>query len=279
MEMLERMRRAREDLGLDLPALAERTRVRVHLLSAVEDGRFEELPRGVYARGVVRAYATAVGIDPNRAVTAVVAMLPELEDPLDGIARVRGFARQHESAAESGSEPAVRHPDAAAAGALAARLPTADPAVPVVVAPGAPIRPWQPAVQAASFIDSLVLAGIGCILVVLISLTAGMPVAELLDIAGPSVAILFLLIASLYFLLLAGIRGATVGTHLMRLAPERVAAPMTLGAAGRRAAAVVVRELSILVDLLLPLPAARVPGGRPAASRSGTRLAGRAAAR
>ena len=71
MEILEQMRQAREELGLDLHALEHRTRVRLHLLEAVEQGRFEDLPRGVYARAVVRAYATAVGMDPNRVVTAV----------------------------------------------------------------------------------------------------------------------------------------------------------------------------------------------------------------
>lgn len=278
VEMLERMRRAREELGLDLRALEQRTRVRMHLLSAVEDGRLDELPRGVYARSVVRAYASAVGIDPNRAVTAVAALLPDLEDPLDGIARVRGFARCHEPAAPPAPSDSSADDTSRAADGI---VPSGKAAAPAdaATAAGSGIPAWQPARQAAALIDGLVLGSIGLGLLALTSGTAGVPMAELPAFAVPALVMLVILIAGLYFLVLGGILGATVGTHLMRIPLAHGDEPVRIETAARRACAVAAPEISILVDALLPILMGRAPGGKPSGPRSGTRWAGRAAAR
>ena len=66
-------------------------------LDAIERGSFDSLPSGLYGRHAVRAYASAVGIDPGRALEEVAALLPQPEDPLDGLARVRGLPRRHHS--------------------------------------------------------------------------------------------------------------------------------------------------------------------------------------
>jgi hypothetical protein len=261
VDMLEQLRCARETLGLDLPALEQRTRVRLHLLAAVEEGRFEELPRGVYARAVVRAYASAVGIDPNRAVTAVAALLPEQEDALDGIARVRGFARAsaHPIAATStAADELAENPAGFSAGALSS----------VILAR-----------SAAAAIDGAVLAAIGLVLLVLTAAAAGVTVGAVLTFAAPALLTLFALIAGLYFLLLGGILGETVGSRVMQISRVSIAAPVGVRAMSHRACEVAVRELSILVDVLLPIIEARVPGGRPGAPRSGTPWEDRAPAR
>jgi hypothetical protein len=260
--MLEQLRCARETLGLDLPALEQRTRVRVHLLAAVEEGRFEALPRGVYARAVVRAYASAVGIDPNRAVTAVASLLPEQEDPLDGIARVRGFSR-----------PAAH---AAQAAVTADELP--EESEPVDFSPDA-ISPVIVARSAAAAIDGAVLTAIGLALLVLTAGAAGVTAAALLTFAAPALLTLFALIAGLYFLLLGGILGETVGSRVMHISRADIAAPVGVRAMSQRACEVAVRELSILVDVLLPIIEARAPGGRPGAPRSRTPWEDRATAR
>lgn len=57
------LRRAREELGLDLNALEERTKIRKRYLLALEEGDWSVLPGDVYARGFVRSYAEAVGLD------------------------------------------------------------------------------------------------------------------------------------------------------------------------------------------------------------------------
>ncbi len=59
------LRERREQLGLDLRALHERTRIRHHYLEAIEAERFAALPPDVFLREYVRQVAHALGIsDP-----------------------------------------------------------------------------------------------------------------------------------------------------------------------------------------------------------------------
>lgn len=62
----ERLRNAREAKGLSLRAVADLTRIRAVYLQALEDERFDALPGGVYARGFLRTYADALGLDADR---------------------------------------------------------------------------------------------------------------------------------------------------------------------------------------------------------------------
>ena len=269
MEILEQMRQAREELGLDLYALEHRTRVRLHLLEAVEQGRFEDLPRGVYARAVVRAYATAVGMDPNRVVTAVASLLPEAEDVLDGIARVRGLPRLASGESQL-KAPGVAAP-AAAAATTASALARANASDPIATA-AQTTRDVVSAMREAGMTGAPLAAAIDGALLLVIHLAvttlgaraAGVPVPAFAELAAPALLMLFVLIGGLYFLLLGGVRGATIGARLagMRIpdAPARHA-----GAIGSRALEVAARELSIVVDLFLPLvqrPAGISGGGR-----------------
>lgn len=57
------LRDARERAGLGLSDLAEVTHVRRVYLTALEEGRYADLPEDVYARNFVRLYANAVGLD------------------------------------------------------------------------------------------------------------------------------------------------------------------------------------------------------------------------
>jgi hypothetical protein len=54
------LRRCREELGISMAALTERTRIR--RLDRIENERFEELPPEPYLRGYVLQYAHALGI-------------------------------------------------------------------------------------------------------------------------------------------------------------------------------------------------------------------------
>src|SRR5438093_13427782 len=59
------LRERREQLGLDLRALHERTRIRHHYLEAIEAERFAVLPPDVFLREYVRQVAHALAIsDP-----------------------------------------------------------------------------------------------------------------------------------------------------------------------------------------------------------------------
>jgi cytoskeletal protein RodZ len=62
----ERLRNAREAKGLSLRAVADVTRIRTIYLEALEEERFDQLPGAVYARGFLRTYADALGLDPDR---------------------------------------------------------------------------------------------------------------------------------------------------------------------------------------------------------------------
>lgn len=61
--MGERLRAAREELGLDLAEIAARTRIQLRHLAAIENSDFGALPSPAYAIGFSKAYARAVGID------------------------------------------------------------------------------------------------------------------------------------------------------------------------------------------------------------------------
>jgi len=216
---------------LDLHALERRTHIRVHLLEAVEQGRFSALPRGLYARAIIRAYAGAVGIDPDRAMAEVAPLLPGVEDPMVGVARVRGFKR-----------PALRA--------------SPDPATPDPVLHShrvewhLPLDTGQPQRAAAAAIDGALLTTIQVTLVALTAHTAGVSVRNLLESATPALVMLFVLISGLYFVLLGGIAGATIGARVMGCGrPERLTA--NLSAVLLRAGCAAARELSILVDVCL----------------------------
>lgn len=64
------LRTERERRGIALDDIAVATRVSVRNLQALEAERFQELPGGVFNRGIVRAYARFCGLDEDGTVTA-----------------------------------------------------------------------------------------------------------------------------------------------------------------------------------------------------------------
>lgn len=65
------LRSAREAQGLTLSDIAQRTRIPLRHLEAVEDGKFQALPSITYAMGFGRAYARAVGVDETEVARAL----------------------------------------------------------------------------------------------------------------------------------------------------------------------------------------------------------------
>src|SRR5262245_37403261 len=88
-----RLKQARERRGLSMSTIARDSGVREINLELIERNRFEYLPTGLYGRSAVRAYATAVGLPADEAIGEVLHRLREPEDPIDGLARVRGIER------------------------------------------------------------------------------------------------------------------------------------------------------------------------------------------
>jgi len=64
----EALRRARESLGLDVEDIALATHVRADYLAALEELDLDPLPARPFAVGYVRAYARALGLDPEAVV-------------------------------------------------------------------------------------------------------------------------------------------------------------------------------------------------------------------
>src|SRR5215213_7787297 len=59
----EKLRAAREKLGIDRGEVSLRTKINERHLAAVEDSDFTALPARIYAVGFARSYAGAVGLD------------------------------------------------------------------------------------------------------------------------------------------------------------------------------------------------------------------------
>lgn len=90
---------ARLRCGSSIEAVATRTRISARYIRAMDDGRFAELPAGLYARAYVRAFAAAVGLDESE-LEPILPLLPPAVDPLpvikEGRTRSRGSGRSEQ---------------------------------------------------------------------------------------------------------------------------------------------------------------------------------------
>src|SRR6185436_11064253 len=59
-----------------LEMIEKKTKVSIGLLRSLEDGGCEGWPGGIYSRGYVRAYAEAIGVDPEHVLAAFVECYP-----------------------------------------------------------------------------------------------------------------------------------------------------------------------------------------------------------
>jgi cytoskeletal protein RodZ len=65
MDVGTTLRTARERRGLSIPELAATTKIPASLLAAIDDNAFARVPRGIFVRGYLRAYAREVGLEPE----------------------------------------------------------------------------------------------------------------------------------------------------------------------------------------------------------------------
>jgi hypothetical protein len=72
----EKLREARQHGGISLKEIADATKISVSMLQALERNDISRLPGGVYGRGYVRSFATAVALDPEAAVAEFVTQFP-----------------------------------------------------------------------------------------------------------------------------------------------------------------------------------------------------------
>jgi cytoskeletal protein RodZ len=63
-----RLRQAREARGVSLREIANRTKISVVALAALERNDVSKLPGGIFSRSIVKSYASEVGLDPEGTV-------------------------------------------------------------------------------------------------------------------------------------------------------------------------------------------------------------------
>jgi len=73
----DKLREAREGLGLTLADIANKTRVPMRHLEAIENNRMEGMASPAYAIGFTKTYARAVGLD-DRAIAAELRQSPQM---------------------------------------------------------------------------------------------------------------------------------------------------------------------------------------------------------
>ena|SRR5687768_5747255 len=71
------LRRYRQKSRTSLDDIAEELRVKRELLEALENNDLSEWPRGLYARAMIRTYASAVGLDPLETVNEFCRLFPQ----------------------------------------------------------------------------------------------------------------------------------------------------------------------------------------------------------
>jgi hypothetical protein len=71
------LRGYREQSGVSLQQIAERSKVGLRYLQYIEDDRHHDLPARVYLRGFLLEYARALGLEPSITADAYLATLPK----------------------------------------------------------------------------------------------------------------------------------------------------------------------------------------------------------
>jgi hypothetical protein len=218
---------ARVKSNIDLDALSARTSLSSKMLRRIDEGRFEELPPGLYARSYVKSFAAEVGLDPVEALKAVEHLLPAAPDPLPVWRELRGptvsdrltafvervRARQIAPAAtgdEVGTGEARDHDQ------------------------HAELLRWHLTRLGAAAVDAMVLIAMNAALVLLVAVGTALPPGALLREASGALATLCAVPTALYFVLFKGIAGRTLGSWLCRLPEPPPHSPLTLDVILRR---------------------------------------------
>jgi hypothetical protein len=194
MEVWMSLHRARLARGLDLDDVAAATRLSPAVVRKIDEGRFHELPSGLYARAYVRAFAAAVDLPPEETLRGLQPLLPREADPLpilrdmvepSALERLRALGARC-WAGTLASRPARRSAGATTYASLSMRC-------------------------AIGTVDGLLVLGIDAVLVLLTAWSCGVTVEVLLDRAGTPVAVFCAVPLTIYFVLFGGVAGRTPG--------------------------------------------------------------------
>jgi hypothetical protein len=225
----QRLRRVRIARGLSHATLAHQCALRVEWLQAIDEGRFGDLPSGLYGRSAVRRYAASLGLNPEEVLAACAPLLPLVEDPISALGRLRGLPappRRSDALAVHADKPQARRNEEELA-ATPCELPS-----------------WR--LLAAAAVDAIVVVGL-LIAVVTCTVASGIPMSGLGGAATPAFALLTFVLGSCYFVVLGGIVGATAGEHVFGGRSETDGGrPLDLRAVGVRTLNCVLRDAQFI---------------------------------
>ena len=89
------LRHARERRGLSQQDLAERIRLRLFYIYALEEEAWDRLPAPVFVKGFIKSYARAAGLDENEVLGLYQSLVPHvLASPFPGIRNERTLFRK-----------------------------------------------------------------------------------------------------------------------------------------------------------------------------------------
>jgi hypothetical protein len=230
------LRRARLARGLTVEDVAARTRLSPRIVTLLDEGRFDELPGGLYARSYVKAFAIATGTDPEAAVARIGRLLPGVPDPVDAIRDAIGCPAEAPplaadlnriwSTVRARAQAGLARPNATPLRVIAAR-------------------------SASACLDTLLLCSLNALLVGAVARFCDASASAVVEAAGASVATLCAFTWTMYYVLLAGIGTHTAGTWIFGGSRRPGKRPVTLAAILRKAGAAWVNQVSVLVDLAL----------------------------
>ena len=201
---LRRMRMAR---GVSLTEISRRTRIGIGHLRNIEDGSLTALPPGFYARAFVRTYAEAVGADADAVLSTIGDQLPSGGPLPDETSR----------SAASGPTAAELVPDARMS--VLRQILDRHEALEVQAADRHQARTAEASRPlwriAAAGVDAALMLALYTSVLALTAWACGVPVGELVRVAGPAVFTVLGLITLLYVVMMGGIAGRTIGSMLL----------------------------------------------------------------
>lgn len=202
------LRSARLARGIPLDQVITETKMSPRVVHALDEGRFSDLPGGIYARSYVRMFADVVGLGHD-ALDEIAPLLPDAADPL----------------------PVIKH--------IVVEQKTRE----------ARVRTRALRTGLAAVIDGIVLVGLEAGALECVARVTRTTSAALADGSAIPLALLFAAFAAIYFLLLAGINGATIGTRLCGVKLVAPARKLDLRSIGRRAARACLIEASVVATI------------------------------
>ena len=117
-----RLRHRREEQQISLSTIAEQTKIKQSLLEALERDDVSHWPSGIFRRAFIRAYAHAIGLEPDVVVREFLELYP---DPAELVEPIPALAATLDG--PGGAPTRLRYLVASAVGSLARRRPRSAP--------------------------------------------------------------------------------------------------------------------------------------------------------